>query len=101
VYFYTSFEPVEMHTPATKKFQAGLRNVGLTTEPTYGDYAGYMSVALLVEGLRAAGSHASPAAIIAALGSVKGSMPLAWRATTRSTWTTVSPVPLAMGVACT
>ena len=70
VYFSLSWEPVEMHTPATDKFQNALKSVGVTGDPTYGEYAGYTSVALLVEALKTAGSNPSHAAIISALSKI-------------------------------
>jgi branched-chain amino acid transport system substrate-binding protein len=72
VYFYTSFEPVEMHTAATEQLQSALKTVGVNNDPTYAEYAGYVSTALLVEAVKAAGSNPSPAAIIAALNNVTG-----------------------------
>lgn len=70
VYFSLSFEPVEMHTAATEQFQAALRTVGVTGDPTYAEYAGYTSVALLVAGLKTAGSDPSHTALISALDGV-------------------------------
>jgi ABC-type branched-subunit amino acid transport system substrate-binding protein len=72
VYFSLSFEPVEMHTPATDKFQNALKSVGVTGDPTYGEYSGYASIALLVQALQSAGSNPSSAAIITALNGVTG-----------------------------
>lgn len=71
VYFDLSFEPVEMHTAATEQFQNSLKAAGVHTEPTYGEYAGYTSVALLIEGLKAAGASPTSASLITALGGVK------------------------------
>jgi branched-chain amino acid transport system substrate-binding protein len=71
VYFYTSFQPVEMQTQATQQLQSALRSVGVTGDPTYAEYSGYASVALLLEGLKAAGSHPTHASLIAALNGVK------------------------------
>lgn len=72
VYFSSSFEPVEMHTPATMQFQSDLKSVGITSDPTYAEYAGYTSIALLAEGLKAAGSNPSHSALITALAGVTG-----------------------------
>ena len=72
VYFSLSWEPVEMHTAATEQFQNALKTVGVTGDPTYGEYAGYTSIALLVAGLKAAGSQPSHAALITALSGVTG-----------------------------
>ena len=72
VYFSLSFEPVEMHTAATEKFQTALKSVGVTGDPTYGEYSGYASIALLVQALQSAGSNPSSSAIINALNGVTG-----------------------------
>lgn len=72
VYFSLSFEPAEMHTTATEKFQAALKTAtGVTDDPTYAEYAGYVSVGLLVQALKAAGANPTHAALIAALDGVK------------------------------
>lgn len=70
VYFTLTYEPVEMHTPATEQFQSDLKSVGVTDEPTYAEYNGYLSVALLIKGLSAAGSNPTQASLIAALSNV-------------------------------
>jgi ABC-type branched-subunit amino acid transport system substrate-binding protein len=72
LYFTLTFQPVEMHTPATEQFQSALRTIGITNDPTYGEYAGYTSMALLVQALKAAGPNPSHSALIAALNGVKG-----------------------------
>ncbi len=72
VYFYTSFEPIEMHTAATKQLAAALKTVGVTADPTYAEYAGYTSAALLIDALKSAGPNPSHAAIISALTNVPG-----------------------------
>jgi ABC-type branched-subunit amino acid transport system substrate-binding protein len=71
VYFLSTFEPVEMHTPATQQFQSSLRAAGITTDPTYGEYSGYTSIAMLVDGLRAAGKSPTRAGLISALSGIK------------------------------
>ncbi len=70
VYFDQQFEPVELNTPATQQFQSALRSVGVTTDPTYAEYAGYTSIALLVQGLQGAGSNPSQASLIKALSGI-------------------------------
>jgi ABC-type branched-subunit amino acid transport system substrate-binding protein len=70
VYFAIGAEPVEMHTPATTQFEADLAASGSTGEPTYAMYNGYMSVGLLLQGLKAAGAGASQAGLIAGLGTI-------------------------------
>lgn len=62
--FISSWEPVEMHTAATEQFQSALKSIGITTDPTYAEYAGYTSIALLVQGLQGAGSNPSQSALI-------------------------------------
>jgi branched-chain amino acid transport system substrate-binding protein len=71
VYFYTSFEPVEMHTAATNQFQGYLRGLGVTTDPTYGEYVGYTSIAMIVEALHAAGKNPTSASLLTALTNLK------------------------------
>lgn len=70
VYFTLSFEPVEMDTPATRQFQAALKATGVTGEPTYAEYGGYTSVALLVQALEKTGANPSHAALISALSGI-------------------------------
>jgi ABC-type branched-subunit amino acid transport system substrate-binding protein len=70
VFFTLTYEPVEMRTPATEQFQSDLKAVGVTDEPTYAEYNGYLSVALFVKGLSAAGSTPTQASLIAALSNV-------------------------------
>jgi ABC-type branched-subunit amino acid transport system substrate-binding protein len=70
VYFTLTYEPVEMHTPATQQFQSDLQAVGVTDEPTYAEYNGYLSVAMFVKGIKAAGSHPTQASLIAALSNI-------------------------------
>jgi hypothetical protein len=70
VYFLSSFEPVEMGTPATRQLHSALKRIGISTDPTFAEYAGHTSVALLVEGLRAAGPNRSRAALISALSGI-------------------------------
>lgn len=72
VYFSLSFEPIEMHTAATEEFAAALKSAGVTGEPTYAEYAGYTSVGLLLDALKATGPNPTHAALITALNGVKG-----------------------------
>ena len=71
VYFSLSFEPVEMNTTATQQFQAALKQAGGGSEPTYAEYAGYTSMALLDQALKVTGSSPTHSALIAALNGVK------------------------------
>jgi branched-chain amino acid transport system substrate-binding protein len=70
VYFFTEFQPVEMHTAATQQFQSDLAAAGVTSEPTYAEYAGYTSIGLLVQGLKAAGSSPTHTSLIGALSAI-------------------------------
>lgn len=70
VYFTSSFEPMEMNTAATRQFQSALKTVGVTNDPTYAEYCGYAAVALLVDGLKAAGADHSHHGLIQALSGV-------------------------------
>jgi branched-chain amino acid transport system substrate-binding protein len=70
VYFLLGAEPVEMHTAATRQFQADLAASGTTGEPTYGMYVGYLSVGLLVDALKIAGPGVTQATLITALESI-------------------------------
>jgi branched-chain amino acid transport system substrate-binding protein len=67
VYFFVGEEPVEMQTPATKQFVSDLKSAGVTSEPTYAEYNGYLSAGLLVRALKAAGSDPSTSSITTAL----------------------------------
>jgi ABC-type branched-subunit amino acid transport system substrate-binding protein len=71
VYFLSSFEPMEMHTAATEQFAKILKQVGITIDPTYAEYIGYTSIALLDQGLEGAGSHPTQAKLIRALAGIK------------------------------
>lgn len=67
VYFSLTYEPVEMNTPATQAFQAALRSVGVTGEPAYAMYNGYLSIILFGRGIKAAGANPTSASLITAL----------------------------------
>jgi ABC-type branched-subunit amino acid transport system substrate-binding protein len=69
VYYTTVWQPVEMNTPATQKFQADLKQAGFTDVPSLAIYGGYLSVVLLVRGWKDAGST-DKAAVITALSNV-------------------------------
>jgi branched-chain amino acid transport system substrate-binding protein len=67
-YFQTAFEPVEMRTPATIKFQNALKTyAGVTGNPTFGEYLGYVSIDGFVAGLKAAGPNPTQASFINAM----------------------------------
>jgi branched-chain amino acid transport system substrate-binding protein len=58
--FSISYQPVEMHTPATERFQATMsRYGGVRQDPTYYEYVGYVAVDALLTGLRQAGNNPS------------------------------------------
>lgn len=72
-YFITAAEPVEMNTAATKKFQSALRTyAGVTGDPTFGEYNGYLSVAAFVAGLKGAGSNVTQSSLIQTMLNLKG-----------------------------
>jgi branched-chain amino acid transport system substrate-binding protein len=70
VYFSTAYEPVEMNTPATQQIVRALRQVGVQGDPTFGEYNGYLSVVMLVQALKAAGSHPTQLDLINALSNI-------------------------------
>jgi branched-chain amino acid transport system substrate-binding protein len=67
VYFLISWEPTEMHTAATEKFQSYLRGVGFNGGPGLPEYLMYTSFDALVKGLKAAGANPTHASIINAM----------------------------------
>jgi ABC-type branched-subunit amino acid transport system substrate-binding protein len=67
VYFSLTYEPVEMNTDATKQFQADLTAIGVTGEPAYAMYNGYLSIILFGRGIKAAGANPTQASLITAL----------------------------------
>jgi branched-chain amino acid transport system substrate-binding protein len=68
VYFAISYEPVEMHTPATEKFQDALKKYANFTEsPGLNEYLGYVAVDAFVDGLKAAGANPTQAQFINAM----------------------------------
>jgi branched-chain amino acid transport system substrate-binding protein len=70
VYFILAYEPVEMNTPATQQFVTALKNVGFTATPSEGMYNGYLSIALLVDGLQGAGANPTHASLISSLSKI-------------------------------
>lgn len=70
VYFQVGFEPMEMHTAATKQLASDLATVGVTTDPSYAEYDGYAEIALLVQALQAAGSDWTSASLQKALSGI-------------------------------
>jgi ABC-type branched-subunit amino acid transport system substrate-binding protein len=70
VYFSLEYEPAELNTPATKQFVSDLKSAGVTSKPTYAEYNGYVSVGLLVQGLKATGGDTKSPALISALSGI-------------------------------
>jgi len=70
VYFLSTFEPIEMHTSATQTFQQYAQGAGITGDPTYAEYDGYASVAMLVQALQSAGSNPTQAKVLSSLSSI-------------------------------
>ncbi len=70
-YFVLGYEPVEMHTSATNQFEKDLATAGISGEPDFGEYNGYVSVGLLVQALKEAGSHPTSASLLKSLSDIK------------------------------
>jgi ABC-type branched-subunit amino acid transport system substrate-binding protein len=71
VYFYFSFEPVELHTAATTRFQNALsRYANVSTEPTLSEYIGYLSIDGLTTGLKKAGASPNQQGLIDAMSTI-------------------------------
>jgi branched-chain amino acid transport system substrate-binding protein len=68
-YFSLSYEPVEMHTPATDRFASAMQTyAGVSAgEITFNEYLGYVSGDALVTGLKAAGPGPTQASLIEAM----------------------------------
>lgn len=72
VYFLATFEPVEMHTPATERFMNALRtHAGVTGQPTFAEYLGYAAIDAFVTGLKATGPHPTQASFITTMLNIK------------------------------
>jgi branched-chain amino acid transport system substrate-binding protein len=69
LYFPLAYEPAEMQTPATQKLVNALKTyAGVSgVDPGYGQYLGYLSVDLFVQGLKLTGPNPTQAAMINAL----------------------------------
>lgn len=70
VYFTLGYEPAEMQTAATKQFVSDLAASGTSGVPTYGEYNGYTCIGLLLQALKAAGSHPTAASLQSALSGI-------------------------------
>jgi branched-chain amino acid transport system substrate-binding protein len=67
-YFGITFEPAELNTPATQKFQSALRQyAGYTGAPWDTQYWGYVSVDALLAGINAAGNNVTKESLINAM----------------------------------
>jgi branched-chain amino acid transport system substrate-binding protein len=67
-YFLTAYEPMEMNTAATQKAASAFKTyAGISGDPTFAEYQGYLSVAAFVQGLQAAGAHPTQAQFINAM----------------------------------
>jgi branched-chain amino acid transport system substrate-binding protein len=60
MFFDNSFEPVELNTPSTQRFQAALAAVGVKSEPSVLNYWGYVSGLLLKQVLDQGAKPTSP-----------------------------------------
>jgi ABC-type branched-subunit amino acid transport system substrate-binding protein len=70
-YFLTATEPMEMNTTATQQAAADFQKYGgITGDPTFGQYQGLLSIAALVQGLKAAGSNPTQASFINAMNKI-------------------------------
>jgi branched-chain amino acid transport system substrate-binding protein len=68
VYFLSGYEPIEMNTPATQRFQNAMKTyAGVTGDPTFAEYIGYVTVDALVQGLKAAGQNPTQPSLINAM----------------------------------
>jgi branched-chain amino acid transport system substrate-binding protein len=68
VYFLSGYEPIEMNTPATQRFQNAMKTyAGVTGDPTFAEYIGYVTVDALVQGLKAAGKNPTKESLINAM----------------------------------
>jgi branched-chain amino acid transport system substrate-binding protein len=70
VYFLSSFEPMELNTPATQQFKSDLQAVSIQTDPTYAEYVGYTAVALLLQGLKGAGATPTQSSLLTSLSGI-------------------------------
>jgi branched-chain amino acid transport system substrate-binding protein len=67
IYYLLGFEPIELHTAGTEQFASALKSIGIRTDPTDAEYNGYISVIMLVQALKAAGSSPTSASVLKAL----------------------------------
>ena len=68
IYFGVGYQPVEMHTAATEKFQSALSTyAGVNGDPSFSEYYGYLSVDALVQGLKVVGTNTTQSSFINAM----------------------------------
>jgi branched-chain amino acid transport system substrate-binding protein len=67
-YFSLSYEPVEMHTAATERFQSALKQYASFTDPPgFLEYLAYISVDAFVTGLKKAGPNPTRSSFITSM----------------------------------
>ena len=72
-YFITAAEPVELNTPATQLFQKSLKTyAGVTGDPTFSEYNGYLAIAAMAAGLKAGGVNQTQSQLITTMLNLKG-----------------------------
>jgi branched-chain amino acid transport system substrate-binding protein len=72
-YFLTGAQPVELHTAATEQFQKALQTyAGVTGDPTFSEYNGYLAIAAMEAGLKAGGTNQTQAQLINNMLNLKG-----------------------------
>jgi hypothetical protein len=59
-----------MHTTATNQFQSDLRAAGVSGDPTFAQYGSYVSIGLLLQGLKGAGTNPTHSSLINALSGI-------------------------------
>jgi branched-chain amino acid transport system substrate-binding protein len=72
-YFITGAQPVELNTPATQKFQSALKTyAGVTGDPTFSEYNGYLAISALAAGLKAGGTNQTQTQLINTMLNLQG-----------------------------
>jgi ABC-type branched-subunit amino acid transport system substrate-binding protein len=72
-YFGVAEEPAELHTAATEQFQSALKTyAGVTGDPTFAEYNGYLAIDALEAGLKAGGVNQSQSQFINTMLNMKG-----------------------------
>jgi branched-chain amino acid transport system substrate-binding protein len=72
-YFITGAQPVELNTPGTRQFQSALQTyAGVTGDPTFSEYNGYLAIAALEAGLKAGGANQTQAQLVNTMLNLKG-----------------------------